>query len=546
MHVRASASACLFLLSAVLGSSCQREESGGSTREGTSPPATAAMPGAPKLDLYVMSQCPYGVEAEKGVVEAKKQLGAGLDVAVHFIGDGAPGSLSSMHGPAEVTGDLAQVCVIEQARDRTLAFIDCQNQNPRAVDTNWRECAQKLGIEVAPLEACIKGEQGQKLLAASFDDAKKRGAQASPTIYLAGKPYEAGRKGRDFVRAACDAFEGKKPEACARIPVPPRVSAIFLSDSRCKECDVADRLEPRLRSELGGLVMERVDYSTDAGKALYKELVAASPDFKTLPTILLGAEVEKDTDGYAAIGRFVRPIGKYRELRLGGQWDPTAEICDNKGDDDGDGDVDCRDSGCKQFLGCRAAKPKQLDLFVMSQCPYGAKAMIAAKEFVDHFKKDVSLAVHFIGEQQGGQLRSMHGQGEVDEDVRERCAIQLYGKEHQFLSYLACRSRDYKNEEWKPCADEAGMDAAAIQKCFDGEGKGLLAESFALADSLGIASSPTFLVNNKRDFNAISASAIQREFCKDNPAVAACKEPIAEAPEAAAQGGQADQAAQCN
>src|SRR5688500_7635512 len=147
---------------------------------------------------------------------------------------------------------------------------------------------------------------------------------------------------------------------------------------------------------------------------------------------------------------------------LGGAFDPTAEICDNSIDDDGNGKSDCGDPGCGATLGCRPARPGVLDLFVMSQCPYGAKAMIAANEFVDHMGKDVTLNVHFIGDERDGKLASMHGQPEVDEDIRERCAIEKYGKNHQFMDYLACRSLDYKNEEWQPCAEKSGMKPEVI------------------------------------------------------------------------------------
>jgi protein-disulfide isomerase-like protein with CxxC motif len=530
---------------------CQREEGGqqaaatkGSSADGLSVPAAK---GAPALELFVMSQCPYGVQVVDAAVEAKRQLGSAMDLQIKYIGDGAAGSLSSMHGPTEVKGNLAQVCAMKQAPDRALGFIACQGKDMKAVAENWRQCAEKAGIEVEPLQNCIDGDEGQKLLAASFDEARKRGASGSPTMFLASQPYEGGRKARDFVRAVCGASKGDKPEACSKIPVPPKVSAIFLSDKRCKECDIR-QLEGALRSELGGLVVEHVDYGSDQGKALYKELVAAGTGFKTLPAVLLGPEVANDKEGQATLARYLRPLGKYQELRMGGQWDPTAEICDNdKVDDDGDGKADCADDGCSNFLGCRPTKAKKLDLFVMSQCPYGAQAMIAAKEFTDHFKGQVSLDVHFIGDVKSGQLTSMHGQSEVDEDIRERCAIEHYGKDHKFLGYLACRSRDYKSEEWQGCATESGMDATVIQKCFDGEGKELVGKSFAFAESLGIGSSPTFVVNNKREFNAIAANMIQQEYCKDNPALAACKDPIP-GPAIPAGGGEQQAAApgQCN
>ena len=550
MKLRAPVAFALLATMAAIPS-CQREEAStardgasATAKGGTAMPAAAA--GAPQLELFVMSQCPYGVEVVNAAAAAKEKLGAAMDVKIQYIGDGKPGALQSMHGPAEVTGDLAQVCAMKQAPQQILSFITCQNKNPREVDKNWRDCATKNSIDPAALEKCIQGDEGQKLLTASFDEAKKRGAQGSPTMFLAGKPYEGGRKPRDFMRAVCEATKGEKPAACTSLPVAPKVSAIFFSDTRCKECDI-HQLEPRLRSELSGLVVKHVDYASDEGKALYKELTGAGADFKTLPTVLLGQEVENDKDGYAAISRYLRKVGDYQELRLGGQWDPTAEICDNKSDDDGDGKVDCSDDGCGQSLGCRPTREKKLDLFVMSQCPYGAQAMIAAKEFTDHFKGQVSLDVHFIGDTKDGQLSSMHGPAEVDEDVRETCAAKLYGKDHQFLGYLACRSKDYRSTDWQGCAKEAGMDTSAIQKCFDGEGKQLVAQSFAYADSLKIGSSPTFLVNNKRDFNAVSASAIQREYCKDNPGLAACKDiiPEAAAPPGAAKGAQAP-AGQCN
>jgi hypothetical protein len=537
------------LLIAVIGSaSCQREEGGASSSssKGSSTATTAAAaPGAPTLELFVMSQCPYGVQVVDAAAAAKKQLGSAMDVKIQYIGDGTAGSLTSMHGPDEVKGNLAQVCAIKQAPDRALGMITCQNKNMREVASNWRDCAKEVGIDVDTLARCVDGDEGQKLLAASYDEAKKRGASGSPTMFLAGKPYEGGRKPRDFVRAVCGAVDGKKPAECSNLPEPPRVNAVFLSDARCKECDIRG-LEPRVKAELGGLVVEHVDYGSDRGKQLYKELVAAEKDFKHLPTVLLSPDVEKDTDGYPTLQRFLRPVGAYRELRLGGTWDPTAEICDNGGDDDGNGKSDCSDAGCKNFKGCRPAKEKQLDLFVMSQCPYGAQAMIAAKEFIDHMKGGVSLDVHFIGNNQGGQLSSMHGQAEVDEDVRERCAAERYGKDHQYLKYLACRSRDYKNEKWQPCATEAGIDPNAIQQCFDKEGKTLLAQSFAFAESLGVSASPTFLVNNRRDFNAVTAAGIQREFCKDNPSVAGCKNLIPEPQGGPAGGGGQMPAGQCN
>ena len=507
-------------------SACQREDKGDADKKKGSGTATKtrSVEGAPKLELYVMSQCPYGTEVVDAVAAAHEQLAGAVNLDIQFIGDGQAGNLQSMHGPNEVAGALAQVCAMEIAPDRYLQMITCQNENARQVATNWRPCAEKAGIDADTLAGCMEGDHGQELLAASFDRAKQKGADGSPTIFLDGEPYTGGRKPRDFLKAICSATKGEKPAACNNIPEPPRVTATFLSDKRCKECDIRG-VEGKLKGMLGGLVVTHMDYGTPEGKALYQQLVAAGGN-KHLPAILLGAEVEKDTEGYPGLKRFIHAAGDFRELALGGEFDPTAEICDNSIDDDGNGKSDCADTGCGATLGCRPAKAGALDLFVMSQCPYGAKAMIAASEFVEHMGDDVKLNVHFIGDERDGKLMSMHGPAEVDEDIRERCAVEKYGKKHQFMKYLACRSKDYKNGEWKPCAEEAGMKPEVLQACFDGEGKALLKKSFDYAKELKFGASPTFLVNNKREFNAIVASDIQRQFCQDNPGKSGCKDVI--------------------
>lgn len=511
---------------AALLAGCGGAEQGGSKGSATWNGATA------KLEFFVMSQCPYGVQVESAIAPVKQQLGNALDLHIDYIGDGEPGSFESMHGPAEVRGDIAQLCAGSLASDKLLEFISCQNENPKQVDTNWRECGQGLGIPVDGLEACINGDQGQQLLGKSFAAAAERHATGSPTIYLNGEKYSGGRKSKDFLKAVCAKLDNG-PDACKDIPESPKVAAVFFSDERCgEECDLK-RLEPKLKSTFDGLEARYVDYGTAEGKALYEELRASRPDFKNLPVVLLDESVEKDPDGKQQIARFLQPLGKYQELKLGGRFDPTAEICDNTTDDDGDGQADCADTQCVEQMICRTEIPKKLDLFVMSQCPYGAKAMIATNELVKAFPGEVEVDVHFIGNEQDGQLTSMHGPAEVDEDVRELCAEVEYPNDHQFLGYMACRSKDYKSTEWEGCAKEAGMDPGVIQRCFDGKGKALLAKDFLVAQNLGFGGSPTFLSNNRREFNAIAVDKLQGEYCKDNPSLAGCAKTLSDGAAAA-------------
>jgi len=483
-----------------------------------------------KIELFVMSRCPYGVEVEKALHPVKEKLGDSLEVSIDFIGGGSAGSLTSMHGDAEVAGDMSQLCTLEVAPEAFLDMVACQNEDPRSIGSNWERCASDLGIDGQAISECMNGSLGQELLAASFARSAHRGAQSSPTIFLQGKPYMGGRSTMALMRGICGSFDANAPAACADVPEPVVVEAIFLSDTRCEECDIHE-LEPKLKSTLAGLHVRHVDYSTEEGRALYQELHAAEPTFVALPAVLLDPAVERDPDAYRMLARYLRPVGDYRELRIGGKFDPTAEICDNGIDDDDDGAVDCHDQGCKATLTCREEVAGKLDLFVMSHCPYGAAALIATHDVAPHFGDDMDLTVHYIGGASGDRLSSMHGQGEVDDDVREICAQKHFPDE--FMAFNACISRNYKSADWKACAGEAGIDASTIQSCFEGEGNELLAASFAEAEALGIGASPTFLVNNKRIFQTIDAGDVQRQFCRDNAGLAGCSatvEATAEAP----------------
>lgn len=488
-----------------------------------------------KLEFFVMSQCPYGVQVETAVAPTLAKLGGNVDFHLAFIGDTKGDELTSMHGPKEVAGDIAQLCAREVSPGNFMKLIACQNDDPQHVDTNWESCGKKTNIDTAAIKACIDGK-GKQLLAASFEEARQRGATGSPTMFLNGKSYDGGRKSNDFLRAICNSYESKKPAACENIPVPPLVNAVMLSDERCATCKI-DGLEVKLKQIFEGVVARKLDYKTPEGKALYDELRKADASFR-LPALLFDNTIDADQDGKQQVSRFLRPIGHYQAVALGGTFDPTAEICDNKVDDDNNGVIDCDEASCKQTMSCRPEIKKSLDVFVMSHCPYGTKALLAVKEFADAFGNDATVSVHFIGDTKDGQLNSMHGAEEVTDDLREVCAVKHYGKDRKFLEFLACRSKDLK-ADWKACTGTNGIDAGLIQACVEGaEGKSLLTASFQVASNLAIQSSPTFLVNNRHTFNAQDAAGIAANFCKSNSGLPSCaKQLSATAPDQAAGGG---------
>jgi protein-disulfide isomerase len=482
-------------------------------------------PGAVKVELFVMSQCPYGVQAEAAFEEVVQKMGADIDLKVEFIGKGgAGGELTSMHGPKEVMGDLLQVCA-QKHTGKWFEFIQCQNKDWKNIDTGWEACAKAVGASAEKIGACAKGPEGRELLAASFKRADDKDVSGSPTIHIAGKDYEGSRRPKDIMRAICAAYQGEQPAVCGEIPPQPKVNVTILSDKRCgQDCDT-EGLQGQIGGTVGAPVITTVDYESPEGKKLFDKIKPAK-----LPAVVFDKTLADDEEASQNLAKALMDRGDLKIATVG-DWNPACA-------DDGG----CKLDECKDRLQCRAEEPKKLEVFVMSQCPFGVKGLDAMKEVLANFDKageKLDFVIHYIGDGDASGLKSMHGQPEVDEDIRAVCAIKNYDKNRKYLDYIWCRNKDYKSADWQTCTGDAtGIDAAVISKCFDGEGKDLLAKSFAASEAAGFGASPTWLVNGKFKFSGIDAETIKTNVCAHNK-MKGCENKLSgQAPAASNGGGQ--------
>ena len=483
---------------------------------------TKLNPGAVKVEMFVMSQCPYGVQAVNGVKDAIDKLGADVDFHIDYIGNSTPdGNMSSMHGPNEVAGDTVQLCAHKYSPDKYLNFISCQNKNYRETATNWEACSTEAGLPVDKIRTCMKGDEGKKLLSESFQRSQQRGATGSPTIYVGGKPYSGQRKTNDFLRAICAEYKDKKPTVCNAIPESPKVNVTILSDKRCTDCQ-PERYQGMLKARIGNPVVKIVDYSDPEGQKLYDEIKPGN-----LPVLVFDKSLDADKDAFDAFNRGLKAAGSYKVAPLGGEWNP---VCMSEGG--------CAKDECKNTTSCRKEEPNKLEVFVMSQCPFGVKALNAMEEVLKNFNKKIDFQVHYIG---GGDakagLTSMHGQGEVDEDLREVCAMKKYAKDYKWMDYVLCRNKDIRSTNWQDCA-KGDIKADVIKKCAEGdEGKQLLEAEFKTASSLGIGASPTWLANNKFKFSGIDAETVRKNLCDHNKDLKGCENKLSGQQGAPVQGG---------
>ncbi len=360
------------------------------------------------------------------------------------------------------------------------------------------------------IRTCLNGEEGKELLKASFKRSEDRHATGSPTIYVAGKLYSGGRRPTDFLRAFCAEHKGAtKPQACQNIPEAPKVNVTLIGDKRCPECRV-DAWANNLKSRLANPALTVLEYTEPEGRKLYDAL-GENPG--PLPMVLFDSTLDADKEAVGMFNRYLQPRGSYRMLQIGGEWNPT---CMNDGG--------CKLDACKATLACKAETPKTLDVYVMSQCPFGVRALNAMDEVLKTFNGAINFAVHYIGSGTAKEgFRSLHGANEVDEDVRELCAMKLAPKSYKWMDYVLCRNKSITSDKWQDCTGKNfGFEAKAMQHCVESEGKKLLESDLKLASALNVGASPTWVANGKFKFSGADAETIKSKVCEHNKGLKGC------------------------
>jgi len=479
---------------------------------------------AVKIELFMVSKCPFAAKVLKDLAVPLRELEKYVDFKVSYLGTVESGKLSSMHGEKEVSGDKLQVCAMaDNPMSAWLSFLGCQSENFRSIPKGWEACAKKANIKKSKLNNCFKSKRSKELLKASFDHSAQSDVTGSPTIFINEEKYRGKRSSDVFSREICKLLPKSKPSYCDSIPEPEKVKIVVIVDKRCDEkgCDAKNFIDAIERS-VDGAELEKLDISESRAKKIYKK-----SEHRFLPIAIFEDNFTKN----ASYSRFEKRLKKIKKGKgytypLGRTWDPYGEICTDKKDNDKDRLVDCKDPDCKFKLMCQNEKKRHLDLFIMSQCPYGNRSLKEIKKVIESFGKqrtNIEFRIDYIGRNENGKLTSLHGENEIAEDKRQLCAQKHYSENYKFLDYVACRAEDFRKSDWQQCATN-GIDAAKISSCANGEeGTKLLKESFNRASQLRIGRSPKWLINNKVEMMGSKADQIKEGYCKQNKGVSGCK-----------------------
>lgn len=379
------------------------------------------------------------------------------------------GHFSARRGEAELAEAMRLAMISRLYPGKLLSYLGARSMSPAA--DGWRDAAVFAGINPDELER-LAAADGQAALGTAAARAAGAGVTGT-TLLVDGKPYEGSRRLMPLYEAVNSALPparrmpppaGYKPRPKAP---PPGFWVVLSSGMKKNEAlvGVFDRYFEDIKPSV-------LDYGSAERAEKFPRLeyapayiIAATPDAKARLEKELQGGVFKETDGYLVY-----------EDRQG-----------------------------RGFYASRAAKENTLELYVMSECPFGVSAenAVLAAEKDGLLPPGLKLEIHFIGDAKkststaaggGWEFSSLHGEPEWRENARQLFISERFPD--KFKPYLLERNKDIKSPDWEKPAKAAGIDTAAVA-AGSGEAEAMLAGDFARTTALGISSSPTFVLDGR-------------------------------------------------
>lgn len=183
----------------------------------------------PDVKLFVMSYCPYGLQAEKMYLPVYNLLKNDADMGIYFVN-------YAMHGKKEIDENLRQYCIQKEQNDKYADYLQCftTSKDPGNGEADYSTCLTKAGVDKTKLASCIAQADKQFNVTKDYNDKtsyvsgqfpkveinndlnEKYGVQGSPTLIINDKEVNLNdRSPNAFFKAVCSAFNNS-PAVCSQ------------------------------------------------------------------------------------------------------------------------------------------------------------------------------------------------------------------------------------------------------------------------------------------------------------------------------------------
>lgn len=183
----------------------------------------------PRVELFVMSHCPYGTQIEKGLLPVLDLLGDKIDFYLKFCD-------YAMHGEVEVKEQLNQYCIQKDEPEKLNDYLKCFLE-----EGNSTGCIVKAKIDAEKLKKCVWNSDVENGIMEDFnnkntwigsgcpdgsscfasfnlykEDVKKYNIGGSPTLVINEVIVASARRdSQGLLETICSSFS-KEPEECQK------------------------------------------------------------------------------------------------------------------------------------------------------------------------------------------------------------------------------------------------------------------------------------------------------------------------------------------
>lgn len=170
----------------------------------TAATGASVIAGAPTMQVFIMSHCPYGTQVVKGLIPVMDKFKGKANVELRFVS-------YTMHGAQEELDNQRIACVREEQNSKLTTFLECFVSGSGS-EADTQKCI--ANIDKAKLDSCVASKAAGYL---EEDNAlnTEYGVQGSPTVIINGKEVSVGRDSQSLATALCDAFGGSEPSVCS-------------------------------------------------------------------------------------------------------------------------------------------------------------------------------------------------------------------------------------------------------------------------------------------------------------------------------------------
>ena len=176
----------------------------------------------PDVKLFVMSYCPYGLQAEKMFLPVYNLFKDKADMGIYFVS-------YIMHGKKEIDENLRQYCIENGQEDKYDEYLSCFVK-----EDNSEKCLTEAAINKTSLQSCVAATDQEYNISAQYEDQstwlngqypkfdinsdlnQKYGVQGSPTLVINDQIVDLDSRSPESLKTSlCQAFNSS-PAECSQ------------------------------------------------------------------------------------------------------------------------------------------------------------------------------------------------------------------------------------------------------------------------------------------------------------------------------------------